>query len=36
MRRSKLVKIARRKKNALLKLNGRTPSQIARIKNRKK
>ena len=36
MRRSKLVKIARRKKNALLKSNGRTPSQIARIENRKK
>tara|TARA_Y100001973_G_C5177160_1_gene322645 strand:- start:1158 stop:1277 length:120 start_codon:yes stop_codon:yes gene_type:complete len=35
MRRSKLVKVAKRKKNALLKANGRTPSQIARIKRRK-
>ena len=35
MRRSKLVKVARRKKNALLKANGRTPAQIARVKRRK-
>ena len=30
MRRSKLVKVAKRKKNALLKANGRTPSQVSR------
>jgi len=35
MRRSKLVKVARRKKNALLKANGRTPAQIERIKRKK-
>jgi len=35
MRRSKLVKMAKRKKNALLKANGRTPAQIERIKSRK-
>jgi len=35
MRRSKLVKVARRKKNALLKANGRTPAQIERVKRRK-
>ena len=34
MRRSKLVKINRRKKNALLKANGRTPAQIERIKRK--
>jgi len=34
MRRSKLVKISRRKKNALLKTNGRTPAQIERIKRK--
>ena len=35
MRRSKLVKVAKIKKNALLKANGRTPAQIERIKRRK-
>ena len=35
MRRSKLVKVAKRKKNALLKAKGRTPAQIERIKRRK-
>lgn len=35
MRRTKLVKVARRKKNALLKANGRTPAQIERIKRKK-
>ena len=35
MRRSKLVKVTRRKKNALLKANGRTPAQIERVKRRK-
>ena len=35
MRRSKLVKVAKTKKNALLKANGRTPAQIERIKRRK-
>ena len=35
MRRSKLVKVARRKKNALLKANGRTPAQIEKIKRKK-
>jgi hypothetical protein len=35
MRRSKLVKVAKRKKNALLKANGRTPAQIERIKRKK-
>ena len=34
MRRSKLVKVAKRKQNALLKANGRTPAQIARIKRK--
>jgi hypothetical protein len=36
MRRSKLIKVAKRKKNALLKANGRTPAQIERIKRRKR
>lgn len=35
MRRTKLVKVARSKKNALLKANGRTPAQIERIKRKK-
>ena len=35
MRRTKLVKVARRKKNALLKANGRTPAQVERIKRKK-
>ena len=35
MRRSKLVKVAKRKQNALLKANGRTPAQIERVKRRK-
>jgi len=35
MRRSKQVKVARRKKNALLKANGRTPAQIERVKRKK-
>ena len=35
MRRTKLVKVARRKKNALLKANGSTPAQIERIKRKK-
>ena len=35
MRRTKLVKVARRKKNALLKANGRTPAQIEKIKRKK-
>ena len=35
MRRSKLVKVTKRKKNALLKANGRTPAQIERIKRKK-
>jgi len=34
MRRSKLVKVAKRKQNALLKANGRTPAQIANSNDR--
>ena len=36
MRKSKQNKINRRKKNNLLKSNGRTPAQIKRINNKKK